>query len=109
MGEGTDAHSIGIGAFLLRQLCTRDVPNVFVEHLELRDMYQFDRHERPPSTVPSGAYLTAEEIREVSELMYELRNVTLSRRTFKAASAFLARFAGETASPGLVPTDPLAE
>ncbi len=68
-------------------------------------MYQYDRHERQPATVPNGAYLTAEEIRELSELMRELRNITLSRRTFKATCDFLARFAGETAGPALVAPD----
>jgi hypothetical protein len=72
-------------------------------------MYQFDRHERPGPVQQSGAYLSAEEIREMNELMYELRSLTLSRRTFKAATSFLTRFAGETSPPSLVPADTVSE
>lgn len=72
-------------------------------------MYQFDRHDRQGPVQHSGAYLSAEEIRELSELMYELRSVTLSRRTYRAATTFLTRFAGETSSPSLVPSDTVAE
>ena len=71
-------------------------------------MYYPDRYDRAEPTPSSGAYLTAEEIREMIGLMHELRNVTLSRNTFKATTTFLARFAGEAESPSLVPADALA-
>lgn len=72
-------------------------------------MYYPDRYDRPASTPQSGAYMTADEIREMIELMSELRNLTLSRTTFKATSMFLARFAGETTPSTLVPEDGLAQ
>lgn len=55
-------------------------------------MYYPDRYDRPEAASQSGAYFTAEEVRELSELMLELRAVTLSRKTFTATTSFLARF-----------------
>ena len=65
-------------------------------------MYQFDRYERPEALPQSGAYLTAEEIKELTHLMGELRSLTLSRGTFKATCSFLARFGGERSDVSLV-------
>jgi hypothetical protein len=72
-------------------------------------MYYPDRYDRPASPPRSGAYLTAEEIRDIAGMMEELRGLTLSRSTFKATSTFLARFAGETEAPSLVAGDLLAQ
>ncbi len=68
-------------------------------------MYYPDRYDRPAAPPQSGAYLTAEEIRDLVGMMEELRSLTLSRSTFRATSAFLARFAGETQAPSLVTAD----
>lgn len=72
-------------------------------------MYYPDRYDRPATTPQSGAYMTADEIRDIVGLMEELRNLTLSRGTFKATSAFLARFGGEVDAPSLVSGDVLAQ
>ena len=68
-------------------------------------MYYPDRYDRPAAPPQSGVYLTAEEIRDLVGMMEELRSLTLSRSTFRATSAFLARFAGETQAPSLVTAD----
>lgn len=47
------------------------------------------------SKVTSGTYLSAEEVREVSRMMGELRDVTLSCRTHREASRFIERFTGD--------------
>ena len=70
-------------------------------------MYLPDRYDRPTTTTQSGAYVTADEIRDMIGMMEELRNLTQSRSTFKAASAFLARFAGESDPHSLVASDEL--
>ena len=70
-------------------------------------MYLPDRYARPTTTPQSGAYITADEIRDMIGMMEELRNLTQSRSTFKATSAFLARFAGETDTHSLVAGDVL--
>jgi hypothetical protein len=46
----------------------------------------------------TGQYLSVEEIREISRMMGELRDVTLSCRTFDSAGVFLERFTGEKQS-----------
>lgn len=40
----------------------------------------------------TGTYLSADEVREISRMMTELRDVTLSCRTHRSASTFLERF-----------------
>ena len=70
-------------------------------------MYYPDRYDRPITVPQSGAYVTAEELKEMIELMSELRRTTQSRSTFRATAAFLARFAGEDPQPSLVPADGL--
>jgi hypothetical protein len=64
-----------------------------------------DRYGAPEEAERRNVLLTAEETATIAELMRELRDVTLSRRSFLAASDFLRRFAGETESPMLVPAD----
>jgi hypothetical protein len=46
----------------------------------------------------TGQYLSADEVREISRMMGELRDVTLSCRTHKTASAFIERFTGDKAA-----------
>jgi len=65
-------------------------------------MYDPDRSQQPDATSRSGAYLTAEELRELVGLMRELRNATLSRGTFASATNFIGRFAGETHETSVV-------
>lgn len=72
-------------------------------------MYYPDRYDRPDAAPSSGAYFTAEEIREISDLMAELRAVTLSRKTFSATSSFLARFGRAPADSSLVEPDRLPQ
>jgi hypothetical protein len=50
------------------------------------------------ATTTTGQYLSVEEIREISRMMGELRDVTLSCRTHKTASAFIERFTGDKAA-----------
>ena len=50
------------------------------------------------SKVTSGAHLTAEELQNICRMMAELRDVTLSCRTHKAASAVIERYTGDRAS-----------
>ncbi len=71
-------------------------------------MYLPDRYDRPSTTPQSGAYITADEIRDLIGMMEELRNLTQSRSTFRATSAFLERFAGETDTHCLVAGDVLS-
>lgn len=60
----------------------------------------------PPPPVASRM-LDARDIAMLSALMFELRDITQSRRSFTAASDFLRRFGAETQSPRLVPADAL--
>lgn len=68
-------------------------------------MQYSDKHSAPQEAERRSVLLTAEELAAIAELMRELRDVTLSRRSFLAASDFLRRFAGETQGPVLVPAD----
>ncbi len=49
--------------------------------------------------------LPQEDIEQIAALMRELRDITLSRRTFAATTRFLRHYAGETNSPTLVSDD----
>lgn len=72
-------------------------------------MYYPDRYDRSEPTSHSGAYFTAEEVRELSELMAELRSLTLSRRTFSATTSFLSRFGRQPVESTLVDPDRLPQ
>ena len=72
-------------------------------------MYYPDRYDRSEPTSHSGAYFTAEEVRELAELMAELRSLTLSRRTFRTTSSFLSRFGSGSAESTLVEPDRLPQ
>jgi len=61
----------------------------------------------PARRPAAGLLLDAGEVATLSALMRELRDVTLSRRSFSAASAFLHRLGGEAERPRLVPADPI--
>lgn len=70
-------------------------------------MYEHEMEPRPAASNPSsGVMLDARDIETLSSLMRELRDLTLSRRSFIAASELLRRF-GETDGPRLVPADTL--
>jgi hypothetical protein len=60
----------------------------------------------PRVSRPTIVQLPVEDIEQIATLMRELRDTTLSRRTFAAATLFLRRYAGETDSPTLVCDDP---
>ena len=49
--------------------------------------------------------LDAQDVAMLSALMRELRDLTPSRRSFRAASALLRRLGAETESPRLVAAD----
>ncbi len=49
-----------------------------------------------PSSGAAGAYLTAEEVRDICGMLEEVRDGTRSRQTYRLASAFLARFGRPT-------------
>ncbi|MFN3743518.1 MAG: hypothetical protein ACK4TL_02305 [Hyphomicrobiaceae bacterium] len=51
--------------------------------------------------------LDAQDVATLSTLMRELRDITQSRGSFRAASAFLRRLGAETEGPRLVPADAL--
>jgi hypothetical protein len=51
---------------------------------------------------PQASALTPAEIGTMVRLLAELRDLTLSRQSFEAASDFLRRFGGEVESPSLV-------
>lgn len=72
-------------------------------------MYEYDAEMMtagPPKPVLT-TMLDARDIATLSALMFELRDVTQSRRTFTTASDFLRRFGAETEGPRLVPADAL--
>ncbi len=60
------------------------------------------------TTGPTGQYLSAEDVGQMVALIKELREVTLSRKSFTAANAFLARFTSEDVVPELVRDELLA-
>lgn len=68
-------------------------------------MQHFDRYKPPQPPVRSGIHLDAKEVDEVADLLRELRELTLSRGSFRACCDFLARYAGETDAPSLVPAE----
>lgn len=62
---------------------------------------EFDRT-RASEVVNSAIRIDAEDIARIAAMMRELRDLTLSRRTFADATRFLRQFAGERDSPCLV-------
>lgn len=66
-----------------------------------------DSYEMPEISAPAGQFLSAEDVNAMIRLMQELRDVTLSRGTFTAASDFLARLGDAAAAPSLVRHDAL--
>ena len=70
-------------------------------------MQPWTDHHSPQSGVTSGTYLNADEIGILVGLMQELRDLTLSRRSFAAASEIIARFTGEADISHVVPVDVL--
>ncbi len=70
-------------------------------------MYQSEMEQRPAASCRSSSVvLDARDVETLSSLMRELRELTLSHRSFTAASEMLRRF-GETDGPRLVPADAL--
>jgi len=61
--------------------------------------------EVPVRRLAPSLMLDAQEVATLSMLMRELRDMTQSRRSFSAASAFLRRVGAETESPRLVAAD----
>ena len=57
--------------------------------------------ERSPQ-ISSGAALSASDIETIARLMLELRDTTLSRSTYTAATDFLKRFGVDIDSSALV-------
>jgi hypothetical protein len=51
--------------------------------------------------------LDAQDVATLSTLMRELRDITQSRGSYSAASAFLRQLGAETEGPRLVPADAL--
>jgi hypothetical protein len=68
-------------------------------------MHYHDSYKAPREAEPRKVLLTADETASIAELMRELRDTTLSRRTFLAASDFIKRFTGSTDGSMLVPGD----
>lgn len=66
--------------------------------------FSWERH----STSSAANQLSDEDIETISRLMLELREVTLSRSTYLAATAFLKRFGFDTDSSTLVRPDRIA-
>jgi hypothetical protein len=64
-----------------------------------------DDLEQPNRRTTSAMFLDADDVAALATLMFELREVTQSRRSFAAASTFLRRFGAENESPRLVPVD----
>jgi hypothetical protein len=75
----------------------------------VKAMYESE-HDDPQSPVrhpASTLMLDAQDMATLSTLMRELRDITQSRGSFSAASAFLRRLGAETEGPRLVPADAL--
>ena len=70
------------------------------------EMYEYEMDPRPAASPQSPTVmLDAREIETLSVLMRELRDLTMSRRSFTAASDLLRRLGAETESPRLVAVD----
>lgn len=65
------------------------------------DQFQYSDGRR----VETPSQLSAADMGTIVQLMAELRELTLSRRSFEAATDLLRRFGGEIDSPMLVPAD----
>jgi hypothetical protein len=72
-------------------------------------MYEktIDDHEPAVYRLAPELTLDAQDVATLSALMSELREMTQSRRSFAAASAFLRRFGAESEGPRLVPAEAL--
>lgn len=71
-------------------------------------MYDIEYGLLPSAPSPAAVTtLDACDMAVLSSLMLELRDITQSRRTFQATSAFLRRLGAETDGPRLVPADAL--
>lgn len=64
-----------------------------------------DDPEQPVRRTYPAMMLNADDVAALSTLMFELREMTQSRRSFAAASTFLRRFGAESEGPRLVPVD----
>jgi hypothetical protein len=62
--------------------------------------------ERRASNV-SGTSLSAADVETMAKLMRELREITLSRKTYAAATDFLRRFGSDVGASTLVEPDTL--
>ena len=72
-------------------------------------MYEYDGEMMaagPPQPTLT-TMLDSRDVAKLSALMFELRDITQSRRTFAEASQFLLRFGAEREGPRLVPADAL--
>ena len=66
------------------------------------DYNEFSWERRVPSV--SGTSLSAADVETMAKLMMELREITLSRKTYAAATDFLRRFGGDVEAS--VPVEP---
>ncbi|MGE0702090.1 MAG: hypothetical protein AB7O57_23540 [Hyphomicrobiaceae bacterium] len=61
-----------------------------------------------PRSMSTGATLSAADVETMAQLMTELRDVTLSRKSYLAASDFLKRFGHDIDATSLVRPETLA-
>lgn len=66
-----------------------------------------DDPQSPVCRLAPSVMLDAQEVATLPSLMRELRDITQSRGTFRAAGAFLRRIGAEVESPRIVPADQL--
>jgi hypothetical protein len=69
------------------------------------DYNEFSGERRGPNVC--GTSLSAADVETMAKLMMELREITLSRRTYAAATDFLRRFGTDVSASALVESDTL--